>query len=321
MMNNSKRTAWFVFCCIFLAAPTLSFAQTKAVSATTPQGRFGRGPTTHLQSFFRPEPTYDAGILKIRSQLQGVAKPHLSAVLRAQVAGAVEELHVTEGQQVREGTPLLTLEGDTARAALAFAKAEAKQTAGVRGAELAVERAADQLMRVKRAYQQEACSQFEVEEKRSVHSLALAARDLQLELQAQSAAKVKMAQAEVDALTLRAPFDGHVVQIHSQLGNSANPNEPAITFSALEKLLVEMYLPLEMFGKVALNSKQELVAADPVSTTISGTVIYVSPVVESTSGTFRCVIEVPNKEQILPAGFQVRLQFSPSVTQNSVTLR
>jgi len=286
-------------------------------------------PTKQLQRSERSERAFSESILhteapRVGSQLHGIARPHREASLCASVSGVVEKTHVTAGQTVKAGTPLLTLKGQANRAALALAEVEAKQTASVRAAELALKHSFDQLQRAKQAYEQDEQPSLneELQAKRNAHQQATVLRDIQIERHEVLQAKLKIAEAAVAALVIRAPFDGQVLQIHAQQGNSANPNKPAITFASLDRLHVELHLPLETYGKITLHSRHELIAGAPVQDTISGIVVFVSPVVESTSGTYRCVIEVDNPGHKLPAGFQVRLKpRGQKIDPNAITAR
>lgn len=302
---------------VFGLLPAMSWAQQTPI------------PIKQLQRSDRSERAFSESILhteapRIGSQLHGIARPHREASLCASFARMVEKTHVTAGQKVKAGTPLLTLEGQADRAALALAELEANQTASVSKAELALKHSFDQLQRAEQAYErdQQASSNERLQAIRDAHEQATVLCEMQIEQQAMLQAKLKIAQAAVAALVIRAPFDGQVLQIHAQQGNLANPNKPALTFASLDRLRVELHLPLETYGKIKLDSRHELSAGAPVLDTISGIVVFVSPIVESTSGTYRCIIEVENPGHKLPAGFQVRLKpRDQQIDPNAITAR
>lgn len=241
-------------------------------------------------------------------QLQGIAKPKQDSELRAAAQGIVSKIHVQEGEWVSAGSPLVTLDDRVAIAAVAIAQQAAEARAALRGAELAMQQAASQLARTEIAFRANASSEFEVEAKRNQAEQARAAFERELEATRTAVAELQLAEAQLGTLTLSAPFDGQVLELRAKAGNTLDPTEVAVRMANLETLRVEMHLPLAMFGQVQANDTYSLFADAPVSREILATVHYVSPAVEPTSGTFRVVFEILNRELALPAGIEIWLQ-------------
>ena len=118
--------------------------------------------------------------------------------------------------------------------------------------------------------------------------------------------------------TLYAPFDGRVIQIYAGVGNTIDPSQVAVHVAKLDELQVEMHLPIAYFGKISSGQTHELRASAPVNAYVKAKVLYVAPVVEPTSATFRAVFAIENQDLVLPAGFEVWFQGNEgSVPQSS----
>ena len=246
-----------------------------------------------------------------RAQLQGIAEAKKNALVKVNQPGVVVELLVSEGERVRAGSPLLRLDDRIAAAKLLVAKAAAGANGNVQQAQATLEQAQAQYERTDLALRNGASSDFEVFAKQSQVRVAAAALALQMELRQQAEAELQVAQAELDALTLTAPFDGEVVQIRAQEGNTLALDDVAIRVADLSVLRVEMYLPLEYYGQLSVGNTYRFSAGQPLNSSIQGVATYVSPVVESTGNTFRATFEIANANREIPAGIEVWFEDLP----------
>ena len=73
------------------------------------------------------------------------------------------------------------------------------------------------------------------------------------------------------------------------------------------ELIVELNLPLQLFGKLKPGQSYRLTAETPVSRDIEAKLMFVSPIVSSASQTFLAKFEVTNDGFELPSGFTVKL--------------
>ncbi len=240
--------------------------------------------------------------------LQGIALPIRDASLKPLMAGTITKIYVQEGEWVKAGTPLLSLDDRVARAAVAVAQSSAEATAALTQAELAVKQAESQYMRTEQALRSNASSEFEVQAKRNFYEQAVAQLREKQEAKKKALAELELATAQLELLTLRAPFDGQVMQIFGKLGNSIEPNQVAVRIADLDSISVELHAPISLFGKIQSTQRLQLNAAEPVGNELTAQVKYVSPVVEPTSSTFLIRLEIANPERKLPAGFEVWLK-------------
>ena len=256
---------------------------------------------------YRRELQYDSSILEIRSQLHGVARPLQNAVLSSLVPGRIMTIHVDEGRRVSAGDPLVSLDDRLAQAQVEASRREAAQVAMLERAELAFQQAERRLSRLEQAALQNATAEFEIEEARSMKEQSRAERDAAKEAIAVAEANLTMAEEQLRRNTLYAPFDGVIVQIHQKQGAAVDASLPVVTLASLDTLEVEMYVPSDRFGSIHNGSTVTLSAGAPVNADLNAKVCSVSPVIDSASNTFRCVLQIDNTAAGLPAGFSVVL--------------
>ena len=256
---------------------------------------------------YRRELQYDSSILEIRSQLHGVARPLQNAILTSLVPGRIMTIHIAEGRRVTAGEPLVSLDDRLAQAQVEASRREAAQVAMLERAELVYQQAERRLMRLEQAALQNATAAFEIEEARSMKEQSRAERDAAKEAIAVAQANLTMAEEQLRRNTIYAPFDGVIVQIHQKQGTAVDGSLPVVTLASLDTLEVEMYVPSDRFGSIRNGSTVNLSAGTPVNSDLSAKVCSVSPVIDSASNTFRCVLQIDNTTAGLPAGFSVVL--------------
>ena len=114
-----------------------------------------------------------------------------------------------------------------------------------------------------------------------------------------------MAQQEANSMSLFAPFEGTVTQIYAKVGDALGPSENAIALANIDFLEIEFHLPLSLYGKIKEGKEYQVRAGQPVDKNLTVRARFVSPEVESTSGTFRTVFEFDNRAFQYPSGFEV----------------
>ena len=278
------------------------------------------GSTTIGSRDYRRELQYDSSILEIRSQLHGVARPLQNAILTSLVPGRIMTIHVAEGRRVTAGEALVSLDDRLAQAQVEASRREAAQVAMLERAELAYQQAERRLSRLEQAALQNAIAAFEIEEARSLKEQSRAERDAAKEAIAVAQANLTIAEEQLRRNTIYAPFDGVIVQIHQKQGTAVDGSLPVVTLASLDTLEVEMYVPSDRFGSIRNGSTVKLSAGAPVNSELNAQVCSVSPVIDSASNTFRCVLRIDNTTAGLPTGFSVVLTNadSPENSEKSV---
>ena len=237
--------------------------------------------------------------------LQGIVKPRRNAVLRFSAAGIVTNVHVKEGDFVRQGDPLLTTDDRLERAALELAELDLSANSALKKANLDLELALIRYQRIEEAAKRKAATKTEVLEKKHAFEAARWTYQQQIESQRRLSVQLEIAKVNLANKTLRAPFDGQVMRLHHQLGNSVDFSTAAVVCSDLSILTVEMNLPSELYGKIDVGTTRLLKAMTPVSRNISAKVTHIASEIEPSSKTFRVTFEIENHDLKLPSGFEV----------------
>jgi RND family efflux transporter MFP subunit len=235
----------------------------------------------------------------------------MSATLRCLVAGNIGTIDVREGQTVRAGDRLVTLDDRLVRSQLHIAELEAAKTGDLNRAKSQLALAERQLSRLERAFEHNGVADFELEEQRARVEQARAIHLGQLESKELAEGHLRLAREQLRRLSVFAPFNGIVTQIHANLGESVDATAPVVSVANLDALEVELHAPVQLFGSIQPGSSLNLLAGAPVNTAVDAKVIFASPIVNSASGTFRCVLRIDNAGRTLPAGFSVNLTSPP----------
>ncbi len=241
-----------------------------------------------------------------KSRLVGIARPAKHAELRASVSTPIVEVTIRTGARFKTGDVLVRFDDRVAQAVVNVASIEAKQTGALSAATVKLQLAQAQLDRAIVAFQRQAGSQFEVDEKRAARDQAKAEVTIQQERLASAKANLERAKAELAKYSIVAPFDGEVVQVHQRAGSIADGAEPIVTIADRRKLNVELHLPLSDFGTLKAGNTIQLHADAPVGQPLKARVTAVSSYLSSASRTFRVELEIDNADESLPAGFTVR---------------
>jgi membrane fusion protein (multidrug efflux system) len=203
------------------------------------------------------------------------------AQILARVSGVVEALHCEEGDAVRTGQVLLTIDNDEYSYRLAQAEAN---TADLRS----------RFNRLEEMQRQELVSAEEYETVKNNLKSAEAEEGL---------ARLTLSYASV-----KAPFNGAVVSRLVDVGQNINAGTALFVLSDFEPLLARVHVPSKEFKKLKPDQPVELVL-ESNRERLGGRIKLVSPVINPSSGTIKVTIEIPRyPEGVRPGDFaEVRI--------------
>jgi RND family efflux transporter MFP subunit len=203
--------------------------------------------------------------------------------VRPRVSGYLEHVHFREGQVVRQGELLFTIDSAPFRAAADRARADVAQAEALRV------RADSEFARARTLLELDAISQEEFEARRESAAQAVAAK-----LAAEAA--LRTAQLDFEYTQVRAPISGRISDAHVHAGNLVRAGEDVLTrivsldpihfeFSAPESLLAaanalrgerRVLLQLEGEQDFAHEGRLDFVdnAVDPQTGTIRGRAVF-----------------------------------------------
>lgn len=211
--------------------------------------------------------------LQERLSAVGTLVSEESVMLRSEVAGRIREIRFREGQSVRQGDTLITLDDAIAQAELMQAQAN-----------FALARS-----KFQRA------SELQRQGFISAQGRDEATNTLQVER-----ANVALAQAKLDKAAIRAPFDGEIGLRNVSPGDYINVGQDLVTLQAIRQLKVDFRIPEVFLARITpgqrLNitldalpgrSWQAEVAAISPLVDIAGRALVMRAVVDNSDGTLR----------------------------------
>lgn len=241
----------------------------------------------------RPVPVElaEVAIRDIPAYLSSTAtlEPEKEADVLAKAAGELKEIHVEEGDWVREGQVLATLDGRAQSAALE------EVAARVRGLQLELDRMV------------------------ALHAQSLASdRDLETAQTAfaEAEAQRKSFELEVAHTTIRAPFAGRVTRRMVAVGQNVTVGTHLFTVVDADPLLARIYLPEREVARLAPDQEVRIQSdADP-SIELPGSVHLIAPVVDTRTGTIKVTCKVNGQSSQLRPGSFVRVKVETGVHED-----
>lgn len=164
--------------------------------------------------------------------------------VRPRVSGAITAIHFTDGQVVRKGQPLFTIDPRPYRAALA----EARASAASARSDLALARL--ELDRASRLVDIEAVSQSEIDRLRATVNAATAAL-------AGADARIAARALDVEFTTVRAPLSGRISDRQIDAGNLVSAGDAGGTLLTTINALDPIYFTFQGSEALFLKTKRE----------------------------------------------------------------
>lgn len=204
--------------------------------------------------------------LEARAESQVVAK----------TSGVALAVLVEEGQMVRAGQPLVRLDPDRARLAVAQSEAQMRKLE-------------NSYRRAQKLVEQQLVSAADVDQ-------------LRFDLE-NARAQYRMATLELSYTTVTAPISGVIASRDIKPGNFVQINSPIFRIVDAAQLEATLNVPEREIAKLKPGQVVELVADALPGRTFSGTVDRVSPVVDTGTGTFRVVAAFSGEAGLQPGMF------------------
>jgi len=243
----------------------------------------------------------------------GSVAPVSSVELHAQMTSTISQVHIREGQFVKAGQLMLTLDGRSERAAIDKARAQVVRD---RAALLDVER---QHRRGLELLAQNFIAQGAVD---TLSSQVDAARAL---LGADQAV-LRSAQVDASYAQLRAPLSGRVGAINVYPGSLAQPAMALTTITQLDPINVAFTLPESNLSALLASYK-----AGPVAVTVDsaladtaqpivGTLSFIDNTVDPVAGVIRVKASFDNQDTRLWPGQYVNARLTLSTLKDALVI-
>ena len=225
----------------------------------------------------------------------GTVKAVNIAVVAARIAGAVTNVPVKEGDRVRKGQLLATLEATETTAGAAAAQAGAEEAKRALDEALARKKLADAtFQRYSRLFSEQAVTRQEFETRQTEQEVAAegVARAESRLSQARSTARAATTMADYTRVV--APINGVVTNKAVDRGATVFPGVPLMTVEGEGEYRLEVQAPESIKQRIVVGQSVE-VKLDGSDQTRSGRIVEVVPIVDPASRTFVTKIAVTGK--------------------------
>ena len=243
----------------------------------------------------------------------GTVEAYSTVEVRAQVGGVLEKVSFKEGDDVRPGDLLFSLDARPYQAALRSAQAALARD------RVQSETAARDLERYADLVKKEYVTQEEYDRIRTN------AASLEASVQADQAA-VENAQVALEYCTIRSPIAGRTGQLNVHAGNvvKANGDTPLVVINQVRPIYVAFSVPEQSLADVrAGQQKAGLEVAAKVAgraEPINGQVTFLDNMVDRATGTLRLKATFPNNDGVLWPGQFVDVGLRVSTRHDAILI-
>ena len=229
----------------------------------------------------------------------GTVRAALSAQLASQVMGTITRVNVHEGDHVRRGEVLVSIDEAQQQAAYSSAKAglQASQEA-IAAADADYALAEATMKRYQALYDKKSLSPQEYDEIKTKLAAAQARRDAAHAGRTQAEAGVSQASTAMSFTKVRAPFDGVVTSKQAEPGAMAAPGVPLLVVEDPSRFRLEAQVDESKIGAVKLGETVPVVIDVLGDQPIEGKVTQIVPAADPNSRTFTVKIDLPANPQV-----------------------
>ena len=243
----------------------------------------------------------------------GHVTPVLSVTVRPQISGIISAVNFSEGQEVKKGDLLFTIDPRPAQAALTLAQGSLQRDLAQ------LENAKIQFARDSQLFEQKLISQ-------DVFDTSKAGMDALAGTVAADRAEVTNAELNLQYTEIRSPIDGRTGSLQFHEGNVVkSPDDVLLTINQIHPIYAtfavpERYLPeiqkQMRGGSLAVAARYENLTGEPPR----GQLTFVDNAVDPTTGTIQLKATFPNTSSRLWPGQFVQVELTLSELTNAVVV-
>jgi multidrug efflux system membrane fusion protein len=243
----------------------------------------------------------------------GHATPYSTVTIHSQIQGMISEVHFREGQEVKQGDRLFTIDPRPAQAALAQAQAtQAHDQAQLENAKI-------QFDREQKLFSQKLVSQDDYDTSKAGMDALVGT------VQADEAA-VTNAQLNLDYTQIRSPIDGVTSGLQSYAGNVVKaPDDTLLTINQIHPIYVTFAVPEQYLPEIQAEMHQHTLKVEATFQNLKvtppqGELTFINNSVDQTTGTILLKATFPNENSALWPGQFVNVTLTLSDLTNIVVV-
>ncbi len=343
-MSRTKKTAILLVILAIAVLGGLRVAQVISAKKEDPKrGRMSQIPLVDVAAVTQ-------GLVEDKILRAGDIVPETQVTIYSKVQGWVEKINVREGDRVKAGQVLVTLDAreaeaavDQAKASLEAATARLKQVRAtseetvqsqIQQTKANMELAEADLKRAQELQQKNFIARQQLDEARMKYSVAKAAYDLSLnsirqktwendialaEAQVRQAkANLDLSQAQLANLIILSPMNGGVTKRYVDPGTMVKDTAPILTLMDLSEMKMLVNVIEREFVRLQIGQPVKVTVTAFPNRTFQGRISVITPALEMQSRTAEIQIAIPNPGYVLNPGMfgraEILLRSNPSAT-------
>jgi RND family efflux transporter MFP subunit len=238
-----------------------------------------------------------------------VAPPNKDVKLSALVAGRIETLTVSEGDRVRSGEILATIDSHTYDDQLRQSQAALQQ------ADATVQNAQQNLKRNQTLFQRGIAAGKDLEDAKTQLAVTEAA-------QAQARAAEEAANLQVERTKIVSPLNGIVARRYVSIGEQVDGTgtQPIIEVANIAEVELAGSLPAAYLGKIHVGEAISIASESLQGKDFTGKIIAISPTVDPATNVGSIRIRIANPGGALKLGMYLNAQVPIETHQNALTV-
>jgi RND family efflux transporter MFP subunit len=217
---------------------------------------------------------------------RGITEPYRDATLSATVSERVSAILCAEGQYVEAGTVIVELERQEETLEVDRRRLIARSKVEVTAARQRLETLQLDLEATRQLYEStQSVSREELLQRELEYKLAEAELESLLIAEEREDLEYRIAQVQLEKRLIRAPFDGIIVKIFPEVGENCTPQDPLVRIADITRcrliVLLEASVSRQVKERMDVRIRIDGLGNPKI---LPGTVEYVSPVVDPSSG-------------------------------------
>jgi multidrug efflux system membrane fusion protein len=243
----------------------------------------------------------------------GHVMPYSTVTIRPQVGGVLSQVHFQEGQEVKKGDLLFTIDPRPVQAALATARANLARDQAQR------ENAKIQFGREQKLFEQKLISQDEFDTSK-------AGLDTLEGTVAADQAAITNAGLNLEFTGIRAPFDGRTGSLQFHEGNVVKaPDDTLLTINQIHPIYVAFAVPEQYLPEIKREMREKTLKVMATFQNMDvpppqGELTFVDNTVDTTTGMIQLRATFPNEDNALWPGQFVQVALTLSELTNAVVV-
>jgi membrane fusion protein, multidrug efflux system len=268
-------------------------------------------------------------------EVVGNVEAYRTVTVKSQVSGELTQVFFHEGDFVRKGDQLFSIDPRTYQAQANQVQANLSKDQAVL-AQVNANLARDQ---AQEEYAQSEATRYanllerKLVSREQAEQMKTSARAVSAAVSADTAA-IQSAQATVKATeaglenakvllgytVIRSPLDGRTGNLDVKQGNVISPNTSLMTINQVTPIYVTFVVPEDQFPSVSKGQTVIVSAQDDSSDKQTGTVTFIDNTVDSSTGTIRLKATFPNQDRKLWPGKFVRVTLRLAIKSNALVV-